>query len=357
MPGMDTITIRRPDDWHAHFRDGAMMEAVAPFTAKRFARAIVMPNLSPNPILTTEELEAYKKRIEKTLLGKAFTPLMTYYLTEASSPEMIAEGYVSGEAAAVKLYPSNATTNSTQGVTDIKKVYKVFEAMQKAGMPLLLHGETVSKNGVDIDPMDREKVFLDATLPELLKNFPELKVVLEHATTKNAVDFVRNERSSRLGSTITVHHLLITQADIGKSDHPNYLHCMPVVKNETDRKALREAATSGDSYFFLGTDSAPHPVSAKEREKPAMGIFTSPAALELYAQVFDEEGKLEHLETFASINGARFYGLPINEEKVTLEKNPWTIDSLVEVSNGEKIQPFGYHEDPAKRFQIAWRLA
>ena len=281
---------------------------------------------------------------------------MTYYLTEMSSPEMIAKGYTDGDAAAVKLYPSNATTNSAQGVADIQKVYPVLEAMQKVGMPLLMHGETVLKDGVQIAPADREKVFLDTTLPTLLMDFPELKMVLEHATTKDAVDFIRNEKSSRLGSTLTVHHLMVADTDVAESDHPKYLQCMPVVKSETDRKALRQAATSGEPYFFLGTDSAPHPVSAKERDVPASGIFTAPAALELYAQIFEEEGKLENLETFASVNGPRFYGLPANEEKITLTKEPQTIDSLVEVSNGDTIRPFGYHEDPTKRLQIQWRL-
>ncbi len=333
------------------------MDAVAPFTAARFARAIVMPNLAPNPVITTENVRAYKKRVEKALSGGAFTPLMTYYLTEASSPEMIAKGYTDGDAAAVKLYPSNATTNSAQGVGDIAKVYSVFEAMQKVGMPLLLHGETVVRGGGEVAPADREKVFLDSTLPRLLKDFPELKIVLEHSTTKEAIDFIRNEKSSRLGSTITVHHLMLTEADIAESDHPNYLRCMPVIKGGADRSVLREAATSGEPYFFLGTDSAPHPVSAKERAAPAAGVFTAQAALELYAQVFDEEGKLENFEAFASVNGAKFYGLPVNEEKITLKKEPWTIDSLVAVSNGEKLRPFGYHEDPAKRLRINWRLS
>ncbi len=354
---MQTITIRKPDDWHVHFRDGVMLKAVAPFTARAFGRAIVMPNLSPNPVVTTEDLLAYRGRINNALKEFSnFTPLMTYYLTDNSSADDIAHGFQTGVASAVKLYPAGATTNSAQGVTDIHKVYSVFETMQKIGMPILLHGETVLKDGAEVPGIDREKVFLDTTLPEILKNFPELKIVLEHATTKSAVDFIRNEKSSRLGSTITLHHLMIDDSDILKDSHPQYLKCMPVIKNEADRKALREAATSGESYFFLGTDSAPHPVSAKERENPAAGVFTSPAAIELYTQVFEEEGKLENLEAFASLNGARFYGLQPNEEKITLEKNPWTIDSLVEVEGGEKMHPFGYNDDPAKRIQIQWRI-
>ena len=207
---MDTLTIVKPDDWHAHLRDGAMLEAVLPFIAERFGRAIVMPNLSPDPVVTTEDLRAYRARIEATL-GKnphGFTPLMTYYLTETSSPEMIAKGFTDGEVHAVKAYPANATTNSAQGVTDIKNVYPVLEAMQKVGMPILLHGETVMRGGEEIPHPDREKVFLDTTLPMLLKDFPELKIVLEHATTKDAVDFVMGEDSPRLGSTLTAHHLL-----------------------------------------------------------------------------------------------------------------------------------------------------
>jgi len=356
---MDSITIRKPDDWHVHLRDGAMLEAVAPFTARMFGRAIVMPNLSPNPVTTTADLVAYRARIGEVLKAyPAFTPLMTYYLTDNSSAEEIANGFTSGLASAVKMYPAGATTNSAQGVTDIKNVYSVLEAMQKVGMPILIHGEALKhENGDAVDPYDREKVFLDTTLPTLLKNFPELKIVLEHATTKDAVDFVRSDSSNRLGSTVTIHHLMENKGDVEGSDEPAYLHCMPVIKSEANQKALREAVTSGDSHFFLGTDSAPHPVSAKQKTPPAAGIFTVPSALELYTGVFEEMGKLENLEAFASLNGAQFYGLSPNEERITLTKNPWTIDSLVEVSNGDIIRPFGYHEDPAKRLNLNWKLA
>lgn len=357
MNRMDSVTIRRPDDFHTHFREGAMMQAVVPFTTARFTRAIVMPNLSPKPVVTTEDVRAYKSRVEALLKDDSFTPLMTYYLTDVSSPKDIAQGFKEKLAYAVKLYPAGATTNSDQGVTDIRNVYPVLETLQEIGMPLLMHGETTAKGGVPVAPADREKVFLDTTLPRLLKDFPGLKIVLEHSTTKDAIDFIQNEQSPRLGSTITIHHLMLTEADVAASDHPNYLRCMPVVKNETDRAAVRKAATSGEPYFFLGTDSAPHPVSAKERENPASGIFTAPVALELYAQVFEEEGKLENLEKFASVNGATFYGLPLNEGTVTLKKDVWTVDSLVEVADGEKIRPFGYHEDPAKRLPISWKIA
>ena len=358
MNRMDSVTIRRPDDFHTHFRDGAMMQAVVPFTTRRFARAIVMPNLSPAPVVTTEQVRAYKGRVEALLRGdRSFTPLMTYYLTDLSSPADLAQGFREKLAYAVKLYPAGATTNSDQGVTDIGKVYPALETMQEIGMPLLVHGETTMKDGAPVAPPDREKVFLDTTLPRLLKDFPGLKIVLEHASTKDAVDFVTGERSPRLASTVTVHHLMLAASDVARSDHPNYLQCMPVVKSEADRAAVRKAATSGEPYFFLGTDSAPHPVSAKEREHPASGIFTAPAALELYAQIFEEEGKLENLESFASMNGATFYGLPLNEGTVTLKKETWAIDSLVQVSNGDTLRPFGYDEEPAKRLPIGWKIA
>ncbi|MBX9765533.1 dihydroorotase [Patescibacteria group bacterium] len=354
---MDSITIRRPDDWHVHLRDGAMLSAVLPFTARVFGRAIVMPNLSPSPVITTEDVRAYKKRIEEHLDSYPnFSPLMTYYMTEATSPEDVALGFKEGIAHAVKVYPANATTNSALGVTNIKNVYAVLEKMQEIGMPVLLHGETVLKDGKEIDSKDREKVFLDTTLPELLKDFPELKIVLEHATTKDAVDFVSEANSSRLASTITVHHLAADTEDVLHAEHPEYMHCMPIIKSEKDKAALRKAATSGNPHFFLGTDSAPHPVSAKQKQPPAAGIFTAPAALELYANIFELEGKMENLEAFASLNGARFYGMEPNTETITLKKETWTIDAPVTVSNGESIYPFGYHENPEKRLEIRWKV-
>ena len=361
---MNTLTIRKPDDWHTHLRDGAMLEAVLPFTAQRFGRAVVMPNLSPNPIITTEEMRAYKARIEKTAASfPGFTPLMTYYLTENSSPEDIARGFKEGLATAVKVYPPGTSTNAEKGVMDIAKVYKTFEKMQEIGMPVLLHGERLRRDdGSGIDEVDYEKFFIETKLTPLLKDFPELKVVLEHSTSKDAVDFVLNEASTRLATTVTVHHLMVNAEE--HPDREPYFHCFPIIKSEEDRTALRRAATSGSPYFFLGTDSAPHLVSAKESAKPPGGIFTAPAAIELYAQVFEEEGKLENLEAFASINGAKFYGLTPSEETITLEKNPWTIDEVVSVADtpstplgtGEKIRPFGYDEDPAKRLQIQWRM-
>lgn len=350
---MQELTIRRPDDWHVHLRDGILLKAVAPFTAARFARAVVMPNIA-EPITTTEALRAYRKRVEAEL-GPSCKPLMTYYLTDSSNPAEISEGYKSGEAFAVKLYPRGATTNSETGVTGLKNVYPVFEAMQEAGMPLLLHGETLrDEKGNEIDPKDREKVFLDTTLPELLKNFPSLKIVLEHATTKDAVDFIRGEGSERLAATVTVHHLILPSKEMNDEVSKPHLHCMPIVKTEADKAALRKAATSGDPHFFLGTDSAPHPVSKKENANPPAGIFSAPVALELYAQVFEEEGALHNLEAFASLNGPAFYGLPPNEETVTLVKEAWTADSPTPVEN-DSLWPFGYHPRPEKRLLINWK--
>lgn len=354
---MDSITLRKPDDWHVHLRDGAMLEAVLPFTAKVFGRAIVMPNLSPNPIVTTEDVLAYRKRIiDRLPPGSSFTPLMTYYMTEKTVPEDVARGFKEGIAHAVKVYPAHATTNSSFGVTDIKNVYPVLAVMEKIGMPVLLHGETVLKDGTEVESKDREKVFLDTTLPELLKDFPALKIVLEHATTKDAVDFVIESDSSLLASTITVHHLSADTEDVQHAEHPEYMHCMPIIKTEKDKAALRKAATSGNHHFFLGTDSAPHPISAKQKQPPAAGIFTAPAALELYANIFELEGRLEQLEAFASLNGPRFYGMKPNEETITIVKETWTLDTLVEVSEGEQIRPFGYDEVPEKRLPIRWKI-
>lgn len=357
---MDTVTIRRPDDWHAHVRDSAMMEAVLPYTAKRFARAIIMPNLAPKPVVTAENARAYRERLE-TLLpeNSGFTPLMTLYLTDNTSPTDVEKAFREKIAHAMKLYPAGATTNSDQGVTDIRKTYPVLETMQKIGMPLLVHGEALrDKSGNRTDPYDREKIFIEDILSPLLKDLPGLKVVLEHVTTKDGADFVLSGDEARLAATLTVHHLMLERADMFEGGLQPHYYCLPVIKRREHREALRKAATSGDPRFFLGTDSAPHPTSAKERATGcAGGLFTAPAAIELYAQVFEEEGRLGNLEKFASTNGPGFYGLPVNEETVTLTKELWTIDSTVPVGNGDTIRPFGYHEDPAKRLQIRWKLA
>jgi dihydroorotase len=348
---MDSITIRKPDDWHAHLRDGLMLDAVLPFTSSVFGRAIVMPNLSPNPVITTADVIAYRKRIEERLPSDStFKPLMTYYMTETSSPDEIARGYSEGVAHAVKIYPAHATTNSNLGVTDIQKVYPVLSKMQALGMPVLLHGETTVHEGKEVEPDDREKVFLDTTLPRLLKDFPGLKIVLEHATTKDAVDFVLGEDSERLAATITLHHLRETAADRMKSAHPEHLHCMPIIKSEYHREAIREAATSGDPHFFLGTDSAPHPLSSKEKQPPAAGIFTAPVALELYAEVFEEEDALQNFEAFASLHGPRFYGMEPNTETITLKRTPWRMTEDISVSNGESIRPYG------QGLTIGWKI-
>lgn len=314
-----------------------------------------MPNLSPEPITTTPRLIAYRERILRVL--KNATPLMTYYATDHSDPKEIVAGFTSKDAYAVKVYPAGATTNSDQGVTDIQKIYPLFAAMQDAGMPALFHGEMVQDaEGNDIPLMDREKVFLETIVPKLLKDFPALKIVLEHATTKDAVDFIQNENSPRLAATVTAHHLISYAEDHVEDRLKPYAHCLPVVKSKKDRDAVRKAATSGSPHFFLGTDSAPHPVSKKEEKNYPGGMFTTPAALELYLQVFEEENAIHNFETFASLSGPAFYGLPINTETITLEKNPWTIDEMVALPNGDAIRPFGYHEDPDKRLVLQWKL-
>ncbi len=353
---METLTIRKPDDWHVHLRSGALLKAVLPFTEERFARAIVMPNFA-KPLTTTEDVQAYKKEIEQVRKKKDFTPLMTYYLTDTSDAMDITHGFKSGVATAVKYYPAKATTHAEHGVSDIQKVYPVFEAMQKIGMPLLIHGETLEIGNMPVETRDREAVFLDTLMPHILKDFPELKVVLEHLTTKEGVQFVKAHDAKRLAATVTVHHLILSHEDVEHASHPGHLHCMPVVKSPEDRAALRAAVTSGDVHFFLGTDSAPHPVSQKESDMPPAGIFTAPAALELYAGVFEEEGKLENFEKFSSLNGPAFYELPPNKEKITLKKKPWTLDALVETGSLEKLRPFGYHENPTMRLAIQWKFA
>lgn len=354
---MDSLTIRKPDDWHVHLRDGAMLEAVLPFTARVVRRAIVMPNLSPNPVLTANDARAYRERIFATAKNyPGFVPLMTFYLTDKSDADDFEKGYKEGVVTAAKMYPAGATTNAGAGVSDIKTIYPVLEKMQRLGMPLLLHGETVALNGKEIPHKDREKTFLDTTLPTLMKDFPELKIVLEHATTEDAVEFVEDADATRLAATITLHHLAADEVDLMNAEHPEYLYCMPVIKSEDDKIALRRAATSGDPHFFLGTDSAPHPITAKKKHPPAAGVFTAPAALELYANIFELEGRLENLEAFASLNGPRFYGMKPNTETVTLQKESWTLDETVKVADGEELYPFGYHEDPEKRLEIRWKI-
>ncbi len=343
---MSTITLRRPDDWHVHLRDGALLRAVAPFTARAFARAIVMPNLA-TPVTTVAAAAAYRSRILAALpRDLAFTPLMTAYLTDASDPEEIARGYRDGIFAAVKLYPAHATTNSAQGVTDIARTYPVLERMMALGMPLLVHGE-VTDPAVDV--FDREAVFVERVLAPLMRRLPQLKIVLEHITTKEAVDFVLGAGPT-LGATITAHHLVINRNALFAGGLRPHLYCLPVAKREAHRLALRRAATSGNAKFFLGTDTAPHLVRDKEHDCGCAGIFSAPAALEIYAQVFDEEQALDRLEAFASLNGPRFYDLPANEERVSLMRQAWQVPLDVPTEAGA-LRPFLAGEE------VGWRLA
>ncbi len=321
---MQSITIRRPDDWHVHLRDGDMLKAVAPYTARQFARAIVMPNLVP-PVTSVEAAAAYRQRIIEAA-GPDFTPLMTCYLTDDADPDALARGHGEGVWVAAKLYPANATTNSALGVSDVRRLNPALERMQRIGMVLCVHGEVTDPS---VDVFDREAVFIERVLMPLMGDFPELKIVLEHITTANAADFVRDGPDT-LAATITPHHLMINRNAMFDGGLRPHAYCLPVAKRERHRLAAREAATSGSAKFFLGTDSAPHARGAKESACGCAGIFNAPHALEAYAQVFDEDGALDRLEAFASENGPRFYGLPVNEGTVTLERATSDVPALVE---------------------------
>jgi dihydroorotase len=336
----DAITIRRPDDWHVHLRDDAMMATVLPYTARQFARAIVMPNLVP-PVTTIDEAIAYRSRITAALPPDAdFTPLMTTYLTDDSDPEEIVRGHRQGVFTAVKLYPAHATTNSAHGVTDLGRVMPVLERMAEIGMPLLIHGEATDPA---VDVFDREAVFIERTLDPLRGRLPELRVVLEHITTEEAVRYVE-DGGPNLAATITAHHLMINRNAIFQGGIRPHLYCLPIAKREKHRLALRRAATSGSPCFFLGTDSAPHAIPTKETACGCAGIFTAASALELYAQVFDEEGALDKLEVFASLNGPAFYRLPVNETRVTLRREKYVVPDRV--GNGElAVTPFRAGEE------------
>ena len=338
---MDSLTIRTPDDFHAHFREGAMLSSVAVFTARQFGRAIVMPNLVP-PIITTEQALAYKSRITVALPDSLqFKPLMTSYLTEDSDPADIERGFADGVLTACKLYPAGATTNSAQGVRNIERVYGALATMERIGMPLLIHGEVTDP---DIDIFDREAVFLDRVLSRIISAFPALKVVLEHVTTSDAVEFVESS-GPNLAATITPHHLVINRNAMFQGGLRPHFYCLPVAKRERHRLAVRRAATSGSSKFFLGTDSAPHRVGDKESACGCAGVFNAPFALESYAKTFEEENALHHLENFASVNGATFYGLPLNEGTITLERSgsevPLTygtgVDTVIPFHAGETL--------------------
>ncbi len=319
---MQTITITRPDDWHLHLRDGAALTFVLPHTARQFARAIVMPNLKP-PVTTVELATAYRQRILAALPnGMKFQPLMTLYLTDNTAPDEIRKAKDSGFIHGVKLYPAGATTNSDAGVTNLKHCWKTLEVMQQVGMPLLIHGE-VTDSAIDL--FDREKAFIDQQLIPLRAAFPELRVVFEHITTKDAADYVRSDTSKKLGATITAHHLLYNRNAIFLGGVRPHYYCLPVLKREKHRLALVEAATSGDARFFLGTDSAPHAKGAKETACGCAGCYTALHALELYAEAFDAAGKLDKLEAFASFHGPDFYRLPRNTEHVTLKRETWKL--------------------------------
>ncbi len=328
----DCLTIRRPDDWHVHLRDGDILASVVPYTAAQFARAIVMPNLSP-PVTTIAAAEAYRARI--IAVAPEFTPLMTCYLTDSADADEIVRGFECGIFTACKLYPAHATTNSAHGVTDVANIRAVLEAMQRIGMPLLIHGEVTDR---DVDVFDREAVFIDRTFAPLLRDFPALKAVFEHITTKDAVDFVAAGPET-LAATITPQHLHLNRNAMFDGGIRPHAYCLPVVKREVHRLALRAAAVSGSPKFFLGTDSAPHAVGAKESACGCAGIFNSPYALESYVAVFDEEGALDRLEGFASLHGPQFYGLPVNEGTITLERRSVTVPDRLPLA-GTEIVPF-----------------
>jgi len=329
-----TLTIRKPDDWHVHLRDGEMLIRVARYTARQFARAIVMPNLVP-PITTVEAARDYRKRILE-VTSPGFTPLMTCYLTDRTSPDEIDRGFRENVWVAAKLYPAGATTNSASGVTDIRNIYPVLARMEKIGMVLCVHGEVTDP---DIDVFDREAVFINRVLSRIVSDFPELKIVLEHITTSDAVEFVA---TGRVAATITPQHLIINRNAMFAGGLRPHAYCLPVAKREEHRLAVRKAAISGWPNVFLGTDSAPHTREAKESSCGCAGIFNAPFALESYAAVFEEEGALDKFEAFASINGARFYDLPVNEETVTLERTelevPHDIDGIVPFHAGERLR-------------------
>ena len=342
MNRMNELTITRPDDWHLHVRDGEALKAVLPATARQFARAIIMPNLKP-PVRTVDDARAYRERILAALpAGSDFEPLMTLYLTDNTSPDDIRAAKASGFVKAVKYYPAGATTNSDFGVTDIGKCDAAFEAMQSAGLPLLLHGEVVD---AEVDIFAREAVFIEKHLVPLVLRFPKLKIVLEHITTANAANFVL-AAGDNVAATVTPQHLLYNRNAIFKGGLRPHFYCLPILKREEHRLALLKAATSGNPKFFLGTDSAPHPKNMKEAGCCAAGCYTAPHALELYAEAFDSVAALDKLEAFASFHGADFYGLPRNTGRITLRRETWIVpdevafpdSSLVPLRAGETMQ-------------------
>ncbi len=341
----DTLTIRRPDDWHVHVRDGAMLEGVVPYTARQFARAVIMPNLTP-PVMTVADGIAYRDRILAAVPeGTDFTPLMVAYLTDTSDADEIARGHQQGVFTACKLYPAHATTNSAHGVTDIAKIMPVLERMQAIGMPLLIHGEVTD---ADIDIFDREAVFIERILAPLVKQLPALKIVFEHITTAEAAQFVA-DAPANIGATITPQHIRINRNAMLVGGIRPHAYCLPVAKREQHRVAVRQAAMSGSPKFFLGTDSAPHAVEAKESACGCAGIFNAPYALESYVAAFDEDGALDKFEGFASLHGPQFYGLPVNEAQITLERGETVVPERI-AAGGTELVPFHAGET------LGWRV-
>ena len=343
---MDEITLTRPDDWHAHFRDGAVLADVVPATVRRFARAVVMPNLSP-PVTTTAAALAYRDRILAAVPpGASFEPLMTLYLTDETGAEEVRRAAASGRVLGVKLYPAGATTNSAHGVTDLERCAPALDAMQERGLALMVHGEVTDS---DVDVFDREREFVERTLAPLVERFPALKVVLEHVTTADGVGFVRGARDG-VAATITAHHLLLNRNALFEGGLRPHHYCLPVLKRERHRAALVDAATSGELRFFLGTDSAPHPRHAKESACGCAGMYTAHAGIELYAEVFDRAGALRKLEAFASRNGPAFYGLAPNRGTITLRRESWPVPDEMPMG-GDVLVPF------RGGGQVAWRLS
>lgn len=341
----ESLTIRRPDDWHVHLRDDTMLRGVAGHTARQFARAIVMPNLSP-PVTTTAAARAYRERILAAVpAGLAFEPLMTAYLTDSTDGADLARGKAEGVLTAAKLYPANATTNSAHGVTDIARMAPIFAAMEAAGLVLCVHGEVTES---EVDVFDREAAFIDRYLARIVREFPGLRIVLEHITTREGVDFVE-DAGPNVAGTITPQHLHLNRNAMLVGGMRPHAYCLPVAKREIHRLALRKAATSGSGRFFLGTDSAPHPKEAKESACGCAGIFNAPFALESYVQVFEDEGALDRFEGFASLAGPAFYGLPVNEERVTLDRVPVEVPETID-AGGAAIVPFHAGET------LNWRL-
>jgi len=343
---MQQLIITRPDDWHLHLRDGALMQSVVQDSARQFARAIIMPNLRP-PITTTSQAQNYRERILKALPAKAkFEPLMTLYLTDNTDAQEILRAKQSGVVHAVKLYPSGATTNSDAGVTNIRKTYKVLEEMQRCGMPLLVHGEATDSS---VDVFDREAVFIERTLIPLLRDMPQLRVVFEHITTRDAVQFVTNA-PGHIAATITAHHLLYNRNSMFSGGMRPHYYCLPVLKREVHRNELGKAASSGNPKFFLGTDSAPHAQHTKEAACGCAGIYSAHAAVELYAEAFEQLGALDKLEGFASFYGADYYRLPRNSEKIKLFKESWRVPESMEFGE-QRLVPLRAGEN------VMWKVS